>query len=128
MILMGPLAGGAIPSPWLDWYFAGAVLAAVIFAGLHFVRMFATLQVDGAGVDELDVELVGLREKKVRLLEDLRDIELDFRMNKISEADYLRRKQKLEPETIAVLKALELREGIPEDDEDDEDDRESDVA
>ena len=110
---------------WLDIAFAATILACLMWGATQLFRMFFELNADGAErVNDLDPELVDLRERKGRLLEDLRDIELDFRMNKISEADYRRQKKTLEPQAIAVIRELDDRLGIG--DEGDEGDVEED--
>jgi hypothetical protein len=65
----------------------------------------------------VDRELIALLDRKAHLLEDLRDLELDYQMGKIPEDGYRSDMQRLEPEAVAVLKELEARGvGIQDDD------------
>ena len=49
-----------------------------------------------------------LETRRAYLVQDLRDLELDYRMNKISEDDYRRTRSRLEPKTVAVIKELAI--------------------
>ena len=92
----------------VDWLFAFVVLISLLFAVSYWGRFGALLSPANAGEDaEIDREVLDLQERKDHLLEDLRDLELDFRMGKIAESEYRQRKARVEPETVAVIKALE---------------------
>ena len=71
-------------------------------------------------VPEADRELIALLDKKSHLLEDLRDLQLDYEMGKVGETTYRQQKERLEPQAVAVLKELEARGVGPTDDEDDD--------
>jgi len=109
----------------LDVFFTVAVLTILLVAFGHMSKLIGAMGAGGVRESDVDLELIELVDRKAHLLEDLRDTELDFRMGKISEEDYLRRKRIVEPEAVAVMKALEARGyGIsdePADPEDDED-------
>ena len=92
----------------IDGIFALAVLTLLLVAVTYWGRFSAVLS--PAAVDdnvEIDREVLELQEKKDHLLEDLRDLELDFRMGKIAEDEYRQRKARVEPKTVAVIKELE---------------------
>ena len=92
----------------VDWLFAFVVLISLLFAVSYWGRFGVLLSPANAGEDaEIDREVLDLQERKDHLLEDLRDLELDFRMGKIAESEYRQRKARVEPETVAVIKALE---------------------
>lgn len=49
-----------------------------------------------------------LETRRAYLVQDLRDLELDYQMNKMNEEEYHRTRSRLEPKTIAVIKELAL--------------------
>jgi hypothetical protein len=92
----------------LDLLFALAVLTSILVAVSYWWRFSTVLSPVDTGEDiEFDREILDLQERKDHLLEDLRDLELDFRMGKIAEAEYRQRKARVEPETVAVIRKLE---------------------
>ncbi|MFT7623677.1 MAG: hypothetical protein ACI9WU_002860 [Myxococcota bacterium] len=93
----------------LDVFFVLTVLLTLLVALGHLSRLVGSLRPGGVRLAEVDRELIELVDLKSHLLEDLRDTELDYRMSKISEEEYLRRKKQLEPRAIRVLKELEAR-------------------
>ncbi len=103
----------------LDLAFVMAVLLLILTAIAHLSQLFSALRSGGSAAADVDRELIDLMDRKVHLLEDLRDLELDFRMSKIGEAEYRRRKSKLEPEAVAVIKELERR-GVGRDSDEEE--------
>ena len=92
----------------LDLLFALAVLTSILVAVSYWWRFSTVLSPVDTGEDiEFDREILDLQERKDHLLEDLRDLELDFRMGKIAEAEYRQRKARVEPETVTVIRKLE---------------------
>ena len=92
----------------IDGIFALAVLTLLLVAVTYWGRFSAVLSPAAADDNvEIDREVLELQEKKDHLLEDLRDLELDFRMGKIEEHEYRQRKARVEPKTVAVIKELE---------------------
>ena len=109
----------------LDLSFVLVVLVLLMVVATWIARLIGAMQpVGGARNTELDPELVELLDKKAHLLEDLRDLELDYKMGKVNEHDYRTQRARLEPEAVKVIKALEARgaNGPAEDDDDDDDD------
>ena len=106
-------------------------MLATLLLGIGFLaRLLASWRPTGAViVPEADPEIIALLDRKSHLLEDLRDLELDYQMGKVPEDTYRRDKQRLEPAAIEVIKELERRGITPfsgadwleeEDEEDDE--------
>lgn len=93
----------------LDLFFTLAVLAAVLAAVGYFARFVGAVREGHRGSVDLDRELIDLLDRKSHLVEDLRDLELDFRMGKIAEEDYEQQRMRLEPATVAVIRELEDR-------------------
>ncbi|MEC8022945.1 MAG: hypothetical protein VX223_03365 [Myxococcota bacterium] len=94
----------------LDWFFAFTVMALLFVAVAYWSRFSSILAPGSAGEEtELDREVIDLQDRKDHLLEDLRDLELDFRMGKIARDEYVTRKARIEPETLAVIRELEAR-------------------
>ena len=66
---------------------------------------------EGEGEDEASrAELEAAKEAKYR---EIRDAELDFRMGKMSQADYRRTDRELRAQAIAILKELDALDGGP---------------
>ncbi len=88
--------------------FAIAVMLVLIYALVHFYRLFGSWQPEAVSVaPEMDPETIALIDLKAHLLEDLRDLELDFRMGKIPLDEYKREKRRIEPKAVATIKELE---------------------
>lgn len=108
----------------LDLTFVLVVLVLLMVAATWIARLIGAMQpAGGVRNTELDPELVELLDKKAHLLEDLRDLELDYKMGKVNEHDYRTQRARLEPEAVRVIKELEARgaNAIPEDDDHDDD-------
>jgi hypothetical protein len=90
----------------------GAVLAAlcVLYVARPFVREPATRMDRLPEPDELERRRVALIEERDRALDALREIEFDHRTGKLSEDDYLRRRDRLEAEARGALTELETLE------------------
>lgn len=86
---------------------------ALLFAPLFFISIvlyvaWPLFQEPSLAVEDLessDIEL--LEEKKDLLVADLKDVEMDFRMGKLSSEDYERLKGDLEHRAVAVLQEIE---------------------
>ncbi len=91
----------------------------ILLVGIgYFASLLSTWHSDQVGATPTaDPEVIALMDQKVHLLEDLRDLEMDFQMGKIPEPAYRRDKMRLEPQAIAVLKELEQRGLGPKDDD-----------
>ncbi len=112
-----------------DLGFVIIVLATLMLGTMYLARLFASWRsTDVVFTPEADPEIIALLDRKAHLLEDLRDLELDYQMGKVPEEVYTRDKKRLEPEAIQVIKALEQRGVTPlsgaewMDEEDEEDD------
>jgi len=80
----------------------------LIYALVHMYRLFNSWQPEAVSVaPEMDPETIALLDLKAHLIEDLRDLELDFRMGKIPLDEYQREKRRIEPRAVATIKELE---------------------
>ena len=102
----------------VDVNFAIVALLALLIAVVQVGRLIGSWRSDtSARIEpEADAEVVALRDRKVRLLEDLRDLDMDWRMGRLSDEDYRKQKGTLEPQAVSVLKELERRTGADHDD------------
>jgi hypothetical protein len=103
-----PGAVGALPLafPPLEYFLALAVLIAVVLViVLGPVRSGAEIELRE---DARRAELEAAKEAKYR---EIRDAELDFRMGKLSEADYRAIDRELRAEAIEILRELDELEG-----------------
>ena len=73
-------------------------------AALAFVLF---VESDPVAVSAVDEQIAPLTRKKETLYENLRDLLFEFRMGKLSEADYLESKRTAQAELVPVLSALE---------------------
>jgi hypothetical protein len=71
---------------------------------MAFVLFVEDVPVETSPVDE---QIAPLIRKKETLYENLRDLLFEFRMGKLSEADYLESKRTAQAELVPVLSALE---------------------
>ena len=102
----------------VDISFAIVALLVLLVGAGYFASLFSTWHSDQVDAPPTaDPEVIALMDQKVHLLEDLRDLEMDFQMGKIPEPAYRRDKMRLEPLAIAVLKELERRGLGPKDDD-----------
>ena len=60
----------------------------------------------GERSEAVERERIGLEDDKERLLLALRDLEFEFEMGKVSEADYSKMKSRLEQEALEVIGSL----------------------
>ena len=54
-----------------------------------------------------------LQERKARIYENLRDLQFEYRLGKLSDADYQRTKQQLQAELAQVLAEIDAMAGKP---------------
>ena len=96
-----------------DVAFAVAALLALLVAVVQGARLAIAWRSDTSAriTPEDDAEVTALRDQKMRILEDLRDLDLEWRMGRMSDEDYRAQKNTLEPQAIGVLKELERRTG-----------------
>ena len=91
----------------------GFVVAALLVLLWAFIWAARSLAVGRAGemVDAgpEDPELIALLDEKSHLLADLRDLDLDFRIGKVDDADMRRQRTRLERRAVEVIKELERR-------------------
>lgn len=86
---------------------------ALLFAPLFFIAVvlyvaWPLFQEGTTSNEDLEPrDLERLEEKKELLVTDLKDVEMDFRMGKLSNEDYERLKGELEHRAIAVLQEIE---------------------
>lgn len=118
--------------PIVDVSFAIIALIVLLVGVAYFASLLSTWRSDEvSATPTADPEVIALMDQKVHLLEDLRDLEMDFQMGKIPEPAYRLDKKRLEPQAIAVLKELEQRGLGPKDDDSlwlDSDDEDSDAS
>jgi hypothetical protein len=93
----------------LDLLFAFMVLAGVLGAFAYLTRFVGALSQSQRLAPDLDRKLIDLLDRKAHLVEDLRDLELDYRMGKIAVEDYDSQRARLEPQAVAVIRELETR-------------------
>lgn len=103
---------------WLDLFFIAMALLALLVAVIQVGRLVGSWRGDtDARIEpEAGADVIALRDRKVRLLEDLRDLDMDWRMGRLSDEDYRRQKGLLEPQAVGVLKELERRSAMEESD------------
>jgi hypothetical protein len=77
------------------------LLALAVMAYVLFVEPEIT------PVSAVDEQLTPLLRKKEILYENLRDLNFEYRMDKLSEADYLEAKRSSQAELVPVLSAIE---------------------
>ena len=99
---------GAPPSAEL--VLAGFVLLLVV--ALVILRPLCVPEREGAVGDERRAALEAAKEAKYR---EIRDAELDFRMGKLSEADYRTTDRELRAQAIAILKRIDAIDGCEPD-------------
>lgn len=74
-----------------------------LFRGLSKIKLFAKL-------DESGEEYKHLLVRKEEVLLSIKDLEFDWKTNKVSEQDYQTQRKKLEVETVTILERLEALE------------------
>jgi hypothetical protein len=95
---------------WVDVSFAIVALMTLMLGVGYISRLLSTWHSRNAPAQPAtDPEEIALLDRKTHLLEDLRDLEMDYQMGKIPEDAYQHDKQRLEPQAVAVLKELEVR-------------------
>jgi hypothetical protein len=83
------------------------VLAALVLAGVVALVVIGPLRkadVQARGEDDRRAALEAAKEQKYR---DIRDAELDYRMGKLSEADWRAADRELRAEAIEILRRLD---------------------
>lgn len=83
------------------------VTVACILMALGALAYVLFVEPRTATASVLDQQLVPLEHKKEILYENLRDLNFEFRMGKLSEADYQAAKVAAQAELVPVLSALE---------------------
>lgn len=80
---------------------------------LVLAALFYTLRISPKSLPPMEGEspLQPLEEAKVRIYENLRDLQFEFRLDKITEADYQASKQDLQKELARVLAQIEALGG-----------------
>lgn len=84
------------------------LVAPLFFIGIVLYIAWPLLQESSATSEDLEPgELERLEERKEQLVADLKDVEMDFRMGKLSNEDYERLKGDLEYKAIEILQEIE---------------------
>lgn len=86
-------------------------LAALIVIG----ALFLTLRINEKHLPpaESETPIKPLEEAKVRIYEALRDLQFEYRVGKLSDADYQASKQELQKELARVLQQMDAAGGAP---------------
>lgn len=93
----------------VDLFFSLTILLLLITFVLYVGGLVRSWRTGEVLTVEVDREIIELLDTKSHLLEDLRDLELDFKMGKIAEDEYVRRKRVVEPQAVKVIRELERR-------------------
>ena len=105
----------------VDIFFSVLLLVILLLCAIQFIRFLNTWGTANTQDGNVRAEIDVLETRRAYLIQDLRDLDLDYRMNKISEEDYRRTRSRLAPKTVAVIKELalltpdELTEGVEHD-------------
>ena len=94
--------------------FIVAAIAFTLFTAVWMLRPFLMSRHGQLNFEMLDEELrqiEALVSRKVALVQALRDIEYDWKTNKISEEDYRRFKKSCERQAVGVMRRLEALHG-----------------
>jgi hypothetical protein len=83
------------------------VTVACILMALGALAFVLFVEPRQAAASAVDQQLVPLERKKEVLYENLRDLNFEYRMGKLSEADYQSAKMAAQAELVPVLSALE---------------------
>jgi hypothetical protein len=92
----------------VDMFFSVLLLVILLLCAIQFIRFLATWGVPDFQGSDVRADIDVLETRRAYLVQDLRDLELDYQMNKVSEEEYHRTRSHLEPKTIAVIKELAL--------------------
>jgi hypothetical protein len=86
-------------------------IAAILVIGV----ILYTLSVRAADLPESEPESPTkyLEERKASIYENLRDLQFEYRLGKLSDADYQQTKQDLQKELAAVLAEVDRLKGLP---------------
>jgi hypothetical protein len=87
------------------------VLAALVLAGIVAFVVLAPLRKADERVRVEDDRRAALEAAKEQKYRDIRDAELDYRMGKLSEADWREADRELRAEAIEVLRELDALDG-----------------
>ena len=92
------------------------VLIAIVIVALVAAWVSAPLRRDEAEVERRveDSRIAELEARKQAKYREIRDTELDYRMGKLSEADYRRTDRELRGEAIELLRAIDRATGRAE--------------
>ena len=87
------------------------LFAIVLIAAVLWVYRLGLGWEKGDALDEVDADMsrFALEDEKARLLMQLKDLEHEYALGKLSEADYLGLKQFVERDALRVMDALEKR-------------------
>jgi hypothetical protein len=81
----------------------------LLLAGIRAVRLFRAwpAALEGATVEAEDADRIALEDAKHRLLVTIQDLELEYDLGKVGDADYKNLKAYYEREAVEVIKSLE---------------------
>ena len=92
----------------------GFVILIALFALYIFSPFFDSLY-KGKKWEDVSGDRQNLKHRKEAILEGIRDLEYDFKLQKISEEDYSQVKSKLKREAVEIMKELDGQEHLPKD-------------
>jgi hypothetical protein len=87
------------------------VLAALVLAGIVALVIIAPLRRTEAREQAGDDRRAALEAAKEQKYRDIRDAELDYRMGKLSEADWREADRELRTQAIEILRQIDALEG-----------------
>jgi hypothetical protein len=88
------------------------VLAAIVLAGIVAFVVIAPLRSDAVSAPVVDDRRAALEAAKEAKYREIRDAELDYRMGKLSEADWRAADGELRVQAIEILRQLDALEGV----------------
>jgi hypothetical protein len=90
------------------------LLIPLILIGLVLYVSWPLLREESDPIEEETSELDLARQEKEQAVADLKDVEMDYRMGKLSEEDYARLKEEFEARALVTLEKVEsLRQREP---------------